>query len=134
MEEREEVVDEDEEEASSSSEGESLDDVAADRREDKATRKEEEEEDIFGGGLCGCFSDCNSCLCAFLCPCIQFGWNTAKLMELYPEAEDTEEEGGMCCTDFWCTCISCFGLSLCMIYPLFCPVVCGYRVSCTFVF
>jgi Cys-rich protein (TIGR01571 family) len=37
----------------------------------------------FQEGLCGCFDDCNICLCSFCCPCIQFGRNWGNMSGVY---------------------------------------------------
>ncbi|ELR15497.1 Hypothetical protein ACA1_067420 [Acanthamoeba castellanii str. Neff] len=34
----------------------------------------------FETGLCECFSDCETCLCAFCLPCVQFGRNAHPLL------------------------------------------------------
>jgi len=43
--------------------------------------------------LCGCFDDCESCICAWFCPCIQFGKN----MEASGLGDFWE-----CCLAFFC--------------------------------
>eukprot|EP01088_Endostelium_zonatum_P005291 TRINITY_DN16853_c0_g1_i1.p1 TRINITY_DN16853_c0_g1~~TRINITY_DN16853_c0_g1_i1.p1 ORF type:complete len:106 (+),score=5.20 TRINITY_DN16853_c0_g1_i1:99-416(+) len=35
----------------------------------------------FNESLCGCFSDIETCLCVWCCPCIQFGRNAEKVKE-----------------------------------------------------
>jgi len=30
-------------------------------------------------GLCGCFNNCEICVCSFFCPCVQFGKNSEAI-------------------------------------------------------
>jgi Cys-rich protein (TIGR01571 family) len=42
----------------------------------------------FEYGLCSCCADCEVCLCAWCCPCVQFGRNCADL---------SQDEPASCC-------------------------------------
>jgi len=43
----------------------------------------------WNASLCGCFDDCESCMCSYFCPCVQFGRNM--------EAAGLGENCACCC-------------------------------------
>jgi len=61
----------------------------------------------FSSGLCDCFSDCDICICAFCCPCVQFGLNVTKHETMFPCGG-----GIICCLTLWAS-------------LLFCPITLG---------
>jgi len=76
----------------------------------------------FAGGVCSCLSDINTCLCSFICPCIQFGLNAAELHRR------TGRDGLCCGGSAVGACIGCFLVS----GPLFFLVPPGPILSCVY--
>ncbi|KAG2499648.1 hypothetical protein HYH03_002587 [Edaphochlamys debaryana] len=65
----------------------------------------------WSSGLCGCFSDCGSCLYTYFCPCCSFGSNVAKLGgdEVYCGGSCV---GACCCYDLL------YALGCCCLYHM----------------
>jgi hypothetical protein len=56
-------------------------DERGDSRFLSATTTTAAEANDFEYGLCLCCADCDVCLCAWCCPCVQFGRNCADLSQ-----------------------------------------------------
>jgi Cys-rich protein (TIGR01571 family) len=56
-------------------------DERGDSRFLSATATTAADSNDFEYGLCSCCADCDVCLCAWCCPCVQFGRNCADLSQ-----------------------------------------------------
>ena len=62
----------------------------------------------YNSGLCGCFSDCKSCLDGFFCEYCDIGYQSKKLMTGRGGEMDFVVCCGLCCCDLFC----CKGLAI----------------------